>query len=293
MHQDHHKIFAYTSKARVDKAINNLLGLLQGILIDQQINSLEMDYLRNWVSDHEMYRNKHPFSELISTIETSTSDGVLTTEEIKDLEWLCQKFHSNEYYDVITTDLQQLHHILGGIVSDGTVSKEEIIGLTDWLESHDHLKACWPYDEIESVITKVMADGVIDEEEQSLLKDLFCEFVVTHGENTIKSAPLLVNSKLKGICSVCPQIEFDDSVFCFTGASKKLTRKQFQQIVLDKGGSVSESVNKSLTYLIVGADGNPCWAFACYGRKVEQAVGYRKQGHKIQIVHELDFHDSL
>jgi hypothetical protein len=49
------------------------------------------------------------------------------------------------------------------------------------------------------------------------------------------------------------------------------------------------SVSRKTNYLIVGDDGNPCWAFACYGRKVEKAINLRKQGTQIIIVHENDF----
>lgn len=34
---------------------------------------------------------------------------------------------------------------------------------------------------------------------------------------------------------------------------------------------------------------NPCWAYACYGRKVEQAIGLRKAGSQLLLVHEADF----
>ncbi|GMA55471.1 hypothetical protein GCM10025857_68280 [Alicyclobacillus contaminans] len=46
-------------------------------------------------------------------------------------------------------------------------------------------------------------------------------------------------------------------------------------------------------YLVVGDQGNPCWAFSCYGRKVEKAVKLRKQGRRILIIHEVDFWDAL
>lgn len=36
----------------------------------------------------------------------------------------------------------------------------------------------------------------------------------------------------------------------------------------------------------------PCWAFSCYGRKVEEAMNMRKQGYKISIVKEIDFIDA-
>lgn len=51
--------------------------------------------------------------------------------------------------------------------------------------------------------------------------------------------------------------------------------------------------SKKVNYLVVGGEGNPCWAYACYGRKVEKAVELRRQGHPIVIVHENDFHDAV
>ena len=53
------------------------------------------------------------------------------------------------------------------------------------------------------------------------------------------------------------------------------------------------SVSKKTNYLIVGDDGNPCWAYACYGRKVEKAINLRKEGAQIIIVHENDFWDEV
>ena len=53
------------------------------------------------------------------------------------------------------------------------------------------------------------------------------------------------------------------------------------------------SVSAKLDYLIIGADGNPCWAYACYGRKVEKAVDLRKTGSRLLLVHENDFHDAV
>ncbi len=59
------------------------------------------------------------------------------------------------------------------------------------------------------------------------------------------------------------------------------------------GGEVTTSVTKQVRYLIIGTDGNPCWAYACYGRKVEKAVELRKQGIRILIIPENDFHDAV
>jgi hypothetical protein len=42
--------------------------------------------------------------------------------------------------------------------------------------------------------------------------------------------------------------------------------------VKGRGVTTSKSVVRGLNYLVIGADGNPCWTYACYGRKVEAAV---------------------
>ena len=52
-------------------------------------------------------------------------------------------------------------------------------------------------------------------------------------------------------------------------------------------------VSPKTDYLIVGNAGNPCWAFACYGRKIEDAIRLRKDGAKVVIVNETDFWDAV
>lgn len=293
MHQDHKKYFSFTKKSRVDKSINSLLGLVEGIAIDRVINPTEISFLQLWLDDHADVQNIHPYNELIPVINDALSDGVLSQEEYEDIVWLCQKLRSTEYFDQTTADLQRLHAVLGGIVADGHISEEELNGLSTWLQDHESLKKCWPYDEIDSLVSVVLQDKKIDNEEQKLLHDFFSEFISIMDDKTITSPVINENQKIIGLCAVCPEIEFENSKFCFTGASSRYTRSTLIATVERFGGEVSSSVNKKVQYLVIGADGNPCWTYACYGRKVEKAVELRKQGIKIQIIHENDFHDAV
>ncbi len=59
------------------------------------------------------------------------------------------------------------------------------------------------------------------------------------------------------------------------------------------GGSEETSVTPRSDFLVVCDGGNEFWAFACYGRKVEQAYEQRRKGHHIVIVQERDFWDAL
>ena len=293
MHQDHAPYINFTGRARIDKSINSLLGLIEGIAIDQEINGAELDFLDIWLEDHRSLRDRHPFNEIVPALEHALADRALTEEEHKDLVWLCHRLVATDYFDRITSDLQRLHAVVGGIVADTSISLAELRGLSDWVEEHDHLRGCWPYDEIGSLVTTVLADKAIDAQEHEMLFKYFSEFVTILDDRSIKSPPLEQSGAIAGLCAVCPQISFHDNTFCFTGASSRYSRQKLTSTVQSLGGKVAMSPSRKVDYLVIGADGNPCWAYACYGRKVERAVELRKSGVKLMIIHELDFHDAV
>jgi len=293
MHPEHLKYARFTSKSRLEKSLNSLLGLIEGIAIDSSINKSEVEFLNLWLQEHADVRERHPYNELIPVLQVAVEDGVFTQDEYEDIVWLCERLRSVEFVDQTTADLQRLHAILGGIISDGLVTEDELRGLSRWLQDHEHLKSCWPYDEIDSLIIGVMNDHKIDPEEHAKLKAFFSEFTALLDDRTIASPVVSEGPNIVGLCAVCPEIEFSGSSFCFTGASSLYTKSEFAAIVKRLGGSVASDVTKAVNYLIIGAEGNPCWAYACYGRKVEKAVKLRKIGIRILLVHENDFLDAV
>lgn len=293
MHTDHRGYFKFSGRSRLDKSVNSLLGIIEGISVDSIINRTEVEFLNLWIEEHQELKDRHPYNELLPVVENAISDGILTTEEEQDILWLCEKLRSTEFFDKTTADIQRLHAVLGGIASDGVITEAELKGLSDWLSEHEHLKTCWPYEEVVSLITGVLSDKKIDSVEQKILKEFFTEFVSILDSRTIVSPKLTVNGNVVGLCAVCPEITFFGSKFCFTGTSFKYTRSDFSQLVKQLGGEVVNSVSAKLDYLIIGADGNPCWAYACYGRKVEKAVELRKTGSRLLLVHENDFHGAV
>lgn len=290
---DHDAYRKFTGMSEFEKAVNSLIGLIEGIAIDATINDAEVGFLQTWLDGQRIRAHRHPFNELFPVLNAAVADGVLSAEEKADILWLCKRLTSAEYFRRATADMQRLHSLVAGIGSDGLISVEEIRGLSIWLQENDHLKTCWPYDEIESLVTSVLADGKIDPEEHAVLMSFFGEFIAVLDNKTVVNPRLIVGESLVGVCAVCPEIRFAESVFCLTGASHKYSRREFETLISKLGGVTTSAVSKKVHYLVVGADGNPCWAYACYGRKVERAVELRKDGHPIVIVHENDFHDAV
>lgn len=287
----------FTKKSELEKTLHTLEGILKGISIDAEINSSEINELRNWCNIYSQYSDIHPFNELIPVISNALEDNILEDEEIKDILWLCNNYSSkNKYYDMITSGIQKLQGILHGVMADNEITDAEIYTLKNWLDDHEYLAGFYPFDEIYSVLTAILSDGVVSDDERNILKVLFSEFIDTSNSLNINDADIETLKQeitVGGICAVCPEIEFDSRIFCFTGASSKTTREGFKNIITSLQGKFINSVSSKTDYLIIGNEGNPCWAYTCYGRKVEQAITYRKKGAKVVIVHENDFWDAI
>ncbi|MCF6178581.1 MAG: BRCT domain-containing protein [Geopsychrobacter sp.] len=284
----------YTTKSRFDKAINSLLGMVQGVAIDDEINPTEKAHLEDWLNDYSTYQHKHPFNEIYPVVRDAIEDNLFTFEEHADITSLCERLNGESAFtDQVTADIQRLHGVMSGILADGVVKPKEVAGLSDWLQEHEHLKTCWPYDETESIICAVLQDGKITPAEQKELLLFFSEFISVCDDKTLTRLPVVFDGTVKAVCALDPDICFLTSVFCFTGALSGGLRSKAEKIVAELGGRSSGSVSRKLDYLVIGAEGNPCWAYACYGRKVEKAVALRKAGHHVVIVHENDFWDAV
>lgn len=289
---DHHDYIQYTGKQRLETAVNTLHGIVAGLVADERVNNRELAALTLWLGRHEDFLERHPFNELIPRIQQVVADSVIDEEERSDLLWLCERYSgTSRFYDEITRDMQKLHGFLGGIVADGLINERELRELSAWIDEHSHLRACWPYDELESVIAHVLKDGRIDAQEHEALLQFFSEFTIGPGRQAVGA--LDRECTVSGVCAYCPELEFADRYFCFTGASKRSTRNGLVEVIRSLGGDFHKNLRNDTHFLVVGADGNPCWAYSCYGRKVEAAVERRRNGQRLLIVHELDFWDAV
>ncbi len=285
----------FTGKAEADKAINSLKGILHGIVIDQNLNKQELLELDHWAKRHQELINRNPFQEFIHGIRATLRGEIPIEEALEDLNWLCAKYEEeNIYYDGVTADLQLLQGICHGILADGKINDQEVKGLQKWMDENDHLATYYPYDELYTVLQQILKDGIVDEGEKVLLKAYFNQFVRLNDDQlTEKIKEETAATKISGLCSVDPDLSVDGKKFCITGKLSRGTRADLTRRIEDLGGICCSTTTKDTNYLIVGDSGNPAWAFACYGRKVEQAINWRKKGSQVVLVHEFDFWDYM
>jgi len=284
----------FTGKSECDKALNTLNGILLGIELDHIINNLELLELENWCSRHSELILRNPFMEFNKRIREGIEDASTRHDLVQDLIYLCNKFQESYiFYSAVTMDLQILQGIFHGIIADGIINDKEISQLDLWIDEHEHLSTYYPYDELHGIVKSVLEDGVIDDGERKRLLAYFNEFTtITNNEIAEKIRLEIMDVKISGICCVDPRIEMDGKAFCFTGKSKMGKKNEIQEKIIEQGGIWHETVKKNTDYLVVGSDGNPAWAFSCYGRKVEEAIKIQKDTKnpgEIMIIHEMDF----
>lgn len=287
----------FTKPAEVHKAINTLRGIVSGIATDSKVTGDEINELVHWCTLHNDLRDWHPFSELIPVIENACADGVITEEESKDILWLCSSFASSaSYYNAATSAIQFLSGMIHGIMADGELSDAEIHAIKTWIDANDFLAGTYPFDEIDSLLVSILADKKISEDERNMLLAFFSNIIEFKDSlNLVEQDFVDLREKysVDGICSICPEIVIEGSTFCVTGESARGTRKEIYDTITQLGGICRSSVSKKTDYLIVCNGGNPCWAYACYGRKIEEAMALRKAGGHVVIVNETDFWDTV
>ena len=287
----------FTKPAELHKAINTLRGIVAGITTDRAVTKEEMQELVHWCELHVHLRDRHPFSELLPVVESAISDGVITDDESQDILWLCGNFADNaSYYNQVTSSIQFLAGMVHGIMADGELTDSEISALKAWMVANDFLTGTYPYDEIYTLLRAILADKVITNDEREQLLAFFSNIIEFKDSLNLVESDYSDLKKKYNVCGLCasdPEIKIRDHTFCFTGEFYRGSRSDLEGKVAELGGCSRTSVSSKTDYLVVGNAGNPCWAYACYGRKIEAAMKLRKEGGKVVIVNETDFWDAI
>ncbi len=280
----------FSNPSILERDLQTLIGVIKGITSDSIINESEISHLLDWVNSVKPYENRRPYADIILAIREALSDNVLTIDECENIVWLCSQYvEKNGYYDSVTSSTQELIGIIKGIAIDSIINQKEIQFLDSWLEDNVHLKNSWPFDELYNLTTNIIRDKVITSEEHAELLS-FCKAI--SGGTSEKNSSLSMTLKI-GFYQIDPQIAIPGSTFCITGVSKKYKRKVLAEKIELFGGVVVSNISSKLNYLVVCDEKNTCWAFTCYGRKIEEAMLHRQQGINLAIVHEFDLYDEL
>ncbi len=280
-----------------EKILQTLAGLLKGIIADRMVNDNEAAELKGWVDRYREDLSKWHLEAMANQIDIWLHDGKIDAEELEDVRWLAE--HLSDWGtsdDLIHCAIQELHGVFHGVLADRELADDEIRGLQNWIYDNLYLKGSYPYDELESLVTAILADGKVSEDERNLMRSFMGDFIdFSTSTNLTRERYLELRKKytISGICATDPEIEFSGKTFCLTGEFEHGRRSEMSNLILKNGGDVCNGITYKTDYLVVGGKGNECWAFVGYGRKIEKAIERRKEGQLITIICEADFWDAV
>ncbi|MFM5112909.1 BRCT domain-containing protein [Aeromonas hydrophila] len=276
----------YNAARNRDKQLNNLMGILDGIVADSAIDEQEMLYLDIWLKESASL-NGWIFRELREMVADVLQDGQLCEAEklhlMSALPRLMETYRHLPGVDFYSEESDKL--LLGGLcqglMGDQTLSDDEIHYLNWWMKQNSMLRAHYPGKQLYQTVERILQDGVITEEEREELQQQLLLFVgnpFEQGVVTGMATKLAISDAeidtLHG-CSVC-----------FTGMFLSGTRRQCEKTALLLGATPQDAVTQKLDYLIIGELSSRDWRFSSYGRKIEKAMLLQEKGHSVRIVTE-------
>lgn len=279
-----------TRRQRKTQQISTLLGIVEGITIDKVVCDRERQYLQQWMEEHKheakILGYDRVFDLILDRLRSSFASSIEQAELIK----LIESFDQDAFYEQETLAIEEFHGIIAGIAADRVITVDELRPLEDWFEAHEDLRLRYPILEIESIVTAVLKDGVIDQQEHAMLVQWFSSFLKTKDRNILENP----DGFSMGVLAQNVDIKIPGKSFCITGGSPRLKRQELHDILTDLGATIKEGVSMDLDYLVYCQKGSKCYAYECYGRKIEAAMEYRRGGKSdVVIISERDFFDAL
>lgn len=276
----------YMETAINDKEVNIFLGFIEGLILDDSINSDEIASLQHWMTNKaEIYCN-HPFDFIVKSMsQLLDSNGDFIAENKSKFLQVLQIFLSKKFYKRNTCDIQRLHGLLAGIVCDRTISPDELKALNQWLKDHDYLEEDIFFQEIYTTLRPVRTKSELNDHDVSSIFKQIQKYVHVENHGTLRTQ-LDSNDNpdfYKG------ELTIDQALYCFTGTSSRFKKKDWKNLVENNGAQFTDDMTTSVHYLVICNKGNKAWAHVSYGRKFEQAKKWQNQGHNIKIITEDDF----
>ncbi|MCM1083649.1 MAG: hypothetical protein NC393_06755 [Clostridium sp.] len=148
--------------------INELIGIIKGISFDGVINNKEIEHLQSWVDKNRNLVYEPRQIELIKMVDDVLEDHVIDEEEKKSMLEKAENFLKDAEDN--TANVYELNGIIEGIICDGEVNKAEVYRLKEWMNMYgDNIRNQKPSVELCKAIDDILDDGVVTEQEQSML----------------------------------------------------------------------------------------------------------------------------
>jgi NAD-dependent DNA ligase len=187
---------------------------------------------------------------------------------------------------IVERDIDELTGLCKGALLDGTINQAEAEGILNWLNIHAGCLDAWPANVLHARLRNMLADGVLDADEEGELLGLLLRFATPEQSDGKPKSAIPIDEPP-------PAITIAGHSFCFTGVFDFGSRTQCYAAVNQRGGIAVNGITKKLHYLVIGNVGSEFWKHSTFGNKIAKAVEYRDDGAPLIIVSESHWASHL
>ena len=289
------KLYVFNYTQNRNKLFANLISIIDGILADGHVRDEEVLYLDTWLLEANQTIRNGVIKSLSTRVSKILADGVVSDDERSEL-----KRHLNDIQRKILdipdvdlfsseSDLHLLNGLCKGLISDRTLSEEEVRYLDWWLTQNGALKSNYPGKELYALVKEILSDGIITTEESENLHKALVDFTGCD----------LASGVVDGLSTKLPldntaEVSVENKTFCLTGVFLAGKRAHVEDLIKRNNGLISSGITKKIDFLVIGTLSSRDWKFSSHGRKIEKAVSYRDdEGAKLKIFSEEMLFDAL
>ncbi|ASE83908.1 TPA: NAD-dependent DNA ligase [Citrobacter koseri] len=289
------KLYVFNYTQNRNKLFANLISIIDGILADGHVRDEEVLYLDTWLLEANQTIRNGVIKSLSTRVSKILADGVVSDDERSEL-----KRHLNDIQRKILdipdvdlfsseSDLHLLNGLCKGLISDRTLSEEEVRYLDWWLTQNGALKSNYPGKELYALVKEILSDGIITTEESENLHKALVDFTGCD----------LASGVVDGLSTKLPldntaEVSVENKTFCLTGVFLAGKRAHVEDLIKRNNGLISSGITKKIDFLVIGTLSSRDWKFSSHGRKIEKAVSYRDdEGAKLKIISEEMLFDAL
>ncbi len=275
---------AFSFSDEKDKSLYGLKGILAGVVADQKLNEKELLFLDSWLQSQQYLAEDEDVLAILSSVGDILEDGSISPEELQQMQSRIEQIISVKDSEAPESvgHIEELVGFLTGTASDGVLNDQEITAMYSWLEHNESVKEVWPASVIVKRLAIILEDGIITDEER---EDLLVTVRQVTGTDTDASGVSFEASTEVWEDSL-GELKIPGSVFCLTGDFVSGNRGSVDTMLRCLGAETSSSVNKKVTYLVIGTLASRDWLYTSHGRKIEKALLLKREGSDIKVITE-------
>ncbi len=182
----------------------------------------------------------------------------------------------------INRSIAEMLQVIRRVLADGVVTEEEAGDLSAWTKGHPEVVEAWPGKVLAHRLEKIFLDGRVDERERMDLERLLRALAA--GDWGVRGS----GAGRDGVplTEPPPVLVFPEQEFVLTGEFAYGPREACQEAVRTLGGRVGARVSADTDVLVIGTFGASEWGASPEAEEIETALELRRQGHEVSIVSE-------